>query len=218
MGRTQRTIDGAAGAPLSKRQKAALAQMARKAYDVQAGLGLAEGSFDDWRRAAVWEHLRLSGFRQMTQRGYGTMAKRFTELAGGKQQPRAARRGPDVDDSRRAWYALKAECAALAEAFGGADSAEAYAEAILGRVHKTTPEGATARQVWQTLYTLRNRANAKRRKGDTAAPGAPEPANGQKRPKAALTLAGGGTDTNEEGKAFPLRFPGQQIDAEGEVR
>lgn len=196
MDKTQRTIDGAAGALLSKRQKAALAQLARKAYDVQAGLGLAEGPFDDWRHAAVWEHLRVSGFRQMTQRGYGTMAKRFTELAGGKQLPRAARRTADVDDTRRAWYALKSACAALAEAFGGADGAEAYAEALLGRIHKTTPEGATARQLWQVLYTMRNRANAKRRNGGEAAE-APEAANGLERPKAVFTLGGGGVDTNE---------------------
>ena len=159
MDTTKRTIDGAAAAPLSSEQKQRLARVARQAYDAQSALGLVDGDFDAWRHAAVWEHLRVAGLRQVTQRGYGTMMRRFLELAGVPCPTRgAAARSPDADDIRRARHALETTLSDFAESFGSRAGAVAYAHTLLVKIHKTTVDHATARQLWQTVFTLRNRA------------------------------------------------------------
>ena len=37
------------------------------------------------------------------------------------------------------------------------EAAEAYVRSLFERIHKTTPEAATARQIWTVNFTLRNR-------------------------------------------------------------
>jgi hypothetical protein len=76
---------------------------------------------------------------------------------------RKAARPAAEDERRRARWALARECRELAADFGGAAGAEAYAAALLERIHKTTADRATAKQCWQVVFTLRNRAAAKRR-------------------------------------------------------
>ena len=162
MDTTQRTIDGAAAAPLSNEQKQRLARVARRAFDAQVAIGLADGDFDTWRHAAVWEHLHLAGLRNVTQRGYGTLMRRFLELAGIPCPSRGpASRSPDADDIRRARHALETTLTDQAEAFGGRDGAASYAYSLFVKIHKTTLDRANARQIWQVMFTIKNRASRK---------------------------------------------------------
>jgi len=75
---------------------------------------------------------------------------------------------------------LKLECQRSADVFGSFAQAEAYASVLLIKTHKL-PAGdewrvAHAKQLWQTTFTLRSRAAAKRKKmrcEGSAAVGAP---------------------------------------------
>ena len=74
-----------------------------------------------------------------------------------------AQRAAD-DAGRRARFALERELRAAGDVFGGAEGARRYAEVIAGRQFKAGLDGLTARQAWCLLYTVRNRAAAKRRR------------------------------------------------------
>ncbi|NLF21617.1 MAG: hypothetical protein GX590_00485, partial [Lentisphaerae bacterium] len=169
---------------------------ARRAYAAQDAVGIVEGeTFDAWRHRTVRETLGRAGLTALTQRDYGPMMARLIELAGGsprRRDWRAAGKPSPRDDADRARRALKDECAAQAAAFGGPAQADAYATALLARIHKTDWMGATARQLWQVLFTVRNRARAKDRLHGPARPLTPEPCLG----------------AGERAEAASPRFPG----------
>lgn len=162
-------IAGARESQLTAEQRQRLARCARRAYDCQAELGLTgEAAFDAWRHEVVREATGRAGLRELTQREYGPVMARLIELAGGSPSRRewhAAAKPLHRDDADRARHALKDECDALAESFGGAAQADAYATSLLSRIHRTDWMSATARQLWQVLFTLRNRARARDRAG-----------------------------------------------------
>jgi hypothetical protein len=154
-----RAIAGAAGAPLSNEQKRALAAAAGAAWELQVKLGLwtvADGDRDAFRHAAAFDACGVASFRAMTQRHYLIVLGYYRELSG-----RDGRRLLDraaTDDTRRALAALHRECQVQASAFGGVPQAEAYAAALLRRIHCAEMHSANPRQIWQVLFTLRNRA------------------------------------------------------------
>jgi len=160
-----RAVAGAAGAPLSNEQKRDLAMAAQAAWQVQTRLGLwapADGDADAFRHAAAFDACGLASFRAMTQRHFLPVLGYFRTLAGGEARRLLAHAA--LDDTRRALAKLQDECAACASEFGDDAGAWAYAQVLLRKIHKATPVTATPRQVWQVLFTLRNRAAAIRRK------------------------------------------------------
>lgn len=167
-------IEGARSKPLTAEQRQRLARCARRAYDAQVAVGIVDGeTFDDWRHAVVREATGRAGLRALMQRDYGPMMARLIALAGGSPRRgdwHAAGKPAARDDADRARHALRKECDAQADLFGGQAHAEAYAAALLGNIHKTTWSGADARQLWQVLFTIRNRARAKNRPGCPARP------------------------------------------------
>jgi hypothetical protein len=175
-------IAGAAAADLNADQRQRLARCALRAFKAQEALGLLGGtSFDDWRHARVREATGQGGLRELKQRDYGRVMARMIELAGGtpsRREWRVAAKPAVRDDADRARRKLEDECAALADAFGGEAQAKAYATTLLGRIHKTDWTHATARQLWQVLFTLRNRSRSKNRPGCAARPLRPEPCLG----------------------------------------
>lgn len=189
-------IEGARSSPLTAEQRQRLAIAARRAYDAQAAVGIIEGeTFDEWRHACVRDATGRAGLTDLRQRHYGPMMARLIALAGGsprRRDWRAAGKPAARDDADRARRALKDECAAWADVFGGAAQADAYATSLLAKIHKTDWMGATARQLWQVLFTIRNRARAKNRAGCPARPLSPEPCLG----------------ASEARKAASPRFPG----------
>jgi hypothetical protein len=138
---------------------------AQTAHRFQRSLGLSEDGFDAWRRAALWDAVRKTSFRQLTQREYGAALAHFIRLSGGEVKSERglagaiARRETTAEgDRRRAAKKLDDACAELAEAFGSAEQTKAYAAALLSQIHKATFASASAKQLIQTLFTLRNRA------------------------------------------------------------
>ena len=159
-----RAVRAQGAAPLKPGQLRALVLAARRAWAAQTAAGLADGAegFDAWRRAALHDvtgPAAPDSFRALTQRDFPAALGYFRGLAG---EGAPAPRDGAGDERRRALFALEREERALAGAFGGAEGARRYADALLSRIHRTDRGAATARQLWAAAFTLRSRARKKR--------------------------------------------------------
>lgn len=174
MDKSELAIRGAAAAQVDKRQTRRLALAARSAYAEQTRLGLADGTFDEWRRGVLWDAVRRASFRTLGQAEFGKALAAFLALAGrdapsargawGRTNAAIARRETSPEGDRaRALFKLREACAEAADVFGGEPQALCYAAELLRRIHWTDMERATAKQLWQTFFTVRNRAAAKRK-------------------------------------------------------
>ena len=157
-------------------QVKAMILAARRAYDIQAKAGLVDDGvgFDAWRRATLHDIVdgaAPSSFRAVTQRDYPVVMRYFGELAGNGGADAAAQ-VKAVDERRRALWALARVEGEVAGAFGGRGEAARYADALFGKIHRTDRDRATARQIWSVIFTLRNRAAARRAKTPLGARGA----------------------------------------------
>lgn len=167
------------GTVVKPHQVKAMILAARRAYDIQAKAGLVDDGtgFDAWRRAALHDVVGAAApdsFRSVTQRDYLAVLDYFAELAGGRPQAANAADARAGDERARALWALSLEETEAAGAFGSAGEARRYADALLRGIHGTDRDGATARQLWAVIFTLRNRAAARRRKTALGARGAPD--------------------------------------------
>ena len=129
-GSAGRRAEAAGARPATPAQARMLAAMARKAFEVQRGLGLADGDFDAWRRAELAAATGAGSFLALDQRGVDAAKARFLALAGGPSA--GAEDDAEAGDRRRAEWALGnvlSECDRKG-VFGPAGSAEAYAESI----------------------------------------------------------------------------------------
>lgn len=152
----ERAIQAQGAAPLTPLQIRTLAVEARRAFEVQRKLGLAPEDFDTWRHAAIQDAAPgKRGLRDLAQRDFAAVRSWLRELTDG-QRPGNERPGED-DDARRARWSLRRTMEARERIFGGKEAAEAYVRSLFERIHKTTPEAATARQIWMVNFTLRNR-------------------------------------------------------------
>lgn len=146
---------------LTPLQVRTLAAEARRAYETQRRLGLADEDFDAWRHGAVQDAVPgRRGLRDLTQADFAPVRAWLRELAGG-QRPGCRRSPSEDDDARRARWTLRRSMESHAGFFGGPDGVEAYVADLFRRIHGTTMEEASARQIWQVFYTLRNRASAR---------------------------------------------------------
>lgn len=159
-----RAIEGAAGARVSAAQVRRLILTAQRAWREQCRLGLTDEPFEGWRHGALYDAVRRVSFRAVGQREWGVAMGHFEQLAGedtraGWFNAGVARREASGDGDRgRAEWKLRQECAEHDEVFGGEGAALDYAMALLRQIHRTSLTDATAKQIWQTLFTLRNRA------------------------------------------------------------
>jgi hypothetical protein len=176
-------VAGAAAARVTAGEVRALILTAQGAWRRQRELGLTEDGFDAWRRGALWDAVRKASFRALGQREYGVALAAFQRLGGAA--PRAAagigarETGPE-GDRRRAEHALRQACAAAADAFGGdAGQALAYARVLLRQIHRAELASATAKQIWQVVFTLRSRAAKRRNPASRPAPLAPAAREGR---------------------------------------
>jgi len=179
------------GAVVKPHQVKAMILAARRAYKMQADAGLVDDGvdFDAWRRATLHDVVGAAApdsFRAVTQRDYAAVMDYFGRLAGDKRAE--ARRSDTIaDEERRALWALNFAERDAAGTLGGREGARRYADALFRKIHKTDRYGATARQVWAVIFTLRNRANSKR---TTARPDAGAEARHPRRAKTALGARG----------------------------
>ncbi len=172
-------IAGAAAQPLTSKQRQKLAALSARAFAFQRKLGMWDGDADGFRHAAVFDLCQKGGVSELCQREYGPACRMFLKLAGAEvrddRAPRSragwsAAKAPARDDADRARHKLLDETFAAAAAFGGQPGAQAYAEQLLARIHRADLATATARQLWQVFFTLRNRARAKSRQNAQDAP------------------------------------------------
>lgn len=186
-------ISGAAAQPLTAKQRQKLAALAAKAWAFQGKIGMWDGDADSFRHAAVFDLCGKEGVSALCQREYGPACRMFLALSGVKLETGnsklenrnsglgtrnsgraawSAAKDPARDDADRARRKLLDETFDQASAFGGQPQAQAYAESLLLKIHRTDLAGASARQLWQVLFTVRNRARAKTRRNAQDAPGA----------------------------------------------
>ena len=164
------------GAVVKPHQVKAMILAARRAYSEQAKAGLVDDGvdFDAWRRATLHDVVGAAApdsFRAVTQRDYAAVMDYFGRLAGDKRAE--ARRSDTIaDEERRALWALNLVEGEVAGTLGGREGARRYADALFRKIHKTDRYGATARQVWAVIFTLRNRATKRRAKTALGARGA----------------------------------------------
>ena len=171
-----RAVRAQGGAVVKPHQVKAMSLAARRAYKMQADAGLVDDGvdFDSWRRATLHDVVGAAApdsFRAVTQRDYAAVMDYFGRLAGDKRAE--ARRSDTIaDEERRALWALNLVEGEVAGTLGGREGARRYADALFRKIHKTDRYGATARQVWAVIFTLRNRATKRRAKTALGARGA----------------------------------------------
>lgn len=131
---------------------------ARRAYEFQGNLGLVgEASFDEWRHSEVTKACGKNGLRCCDQDDYAGLKAHFLDAAGASGAAFNWHVRAQSQGDRVAMAVLRREC-------GAAGVKVAYAAAICLRQFRCTLEDASEKQIWSLVYTVRNRAAAKRRK------------------------------------------------------
>jgi hypothetical protein len=148
-------------APLSNLQKRHLSQMARRALNRAAALARGRGetfAVDEqtYRREEVIRACGKHGLRCCSQDDYKTIEAHFLDLLGDHGQAFNAQVQAATEKRRQAEAVLVRELAK-------AGLHISYANAICQRQFRCTIFDATERQLWNLVYTIRNRAAAKRR-------------------------------------------------------
>ena len=154
-------------APLSKVQKRYLSQLARRALNQVRALARGRGeeftaTDDDWRHEEVIVACGKAGLRCCSQDDYKIVEAHFLERLGAHGAAFNAQVRAATEKRRQAEAVLCRELAAAGLRLG-------YAAAICERQNKCTLFDATERQLWHLVYTVRNRAAAKRRSARASA-------------------------------------------------
>lgn len=170
--RQQAAINGAACAPLTKRQKQILCMVAARAWRAQ-NCPLWEPDQDPEIRLArtsaleLWRHLeqeRLTGRKHLTACGQGDfelLRAHFARLAGDRRVAAAAEARISGDDTRRARAVLRSELAAARRQIA---DPRRYVETIARSKYKTGLDGLTPKQIWTVIFDLRRAVWARKKK------------------------------------------------------
>jgi hypothetical protein len=143
--------------PLSLKQKRILAMNAREAFREIPQGDIDGQTFDEWRHSEVQRVCGKSGFRCCDQDDYAPLMAHFKHLQG-------------EDGAALNWHVRssgqprRVAMAVLMRSIGQAGITRGYAEAICRSIFKCGLEEASESQLWKVNSTVRNRANAKKRK------------------------------------------------------
>lgn len=135
-------------------QLKALAATARKAYDQLRDMGLVDATFDAWRKDILRKATKLTSFRDVTQESYFRAISAFKAClgegqAGGKESPRVEQKL-----SQARWH--------LQKTFDEFHFDREYVLTLSEAKFKTRSlQSLDAKQIWQLVYTLRNRAKSR---------------------------------------------------------
>lgn len=173
----ERAVRAQGGGVVKPHQVKAMVLAARRAYAEQAKVGLVDDGcdFDTWRRATIHDVVGAGtpgSFRAVTQRDYAAVMAYFGELAGDHAGTVRSETVRGADERTRALWSLSLAEGESADVFGSKEEARRYADALFLKIHGAAREDATARQVWAVIFTLRNRAAARRSKTALGARGA----------------------------------------------
>ena len=144
---------------LNREQVRELILAANDAHKKQTELGLTDQPFDDWRKQTLWDLVCKASFRMVNQTDFNKALNGFQVLAGKRSVGHLnCSKVKAEDETRRAIWRLKVECKDLGESFGGEEGAMRYANSLMEKIHKVKLADASAKQVWQVIFTLRSRA------------------------------------------------------------
>ena len=156
---------------LNREQVRELILAAQQAWRKQTELGLTDIPFEDWRKQTLWDLVCKASFRTVNQTEFNKCMDGFLVLAGKRAPgPLNCTKVQADDETRRAIWRLKETCKDLAENFGGEEGAMRYANSLMEKIHKVKLSAANAKQVWQVVFTLKNRAAAHDKKASRQSP------------------------------------------------
>ena len=160
--KAEAAVAGQASFLLTKEQKKRLILVAQDAWSEQKRVGMCDDTFEVFRRGALFDVCSKTSFRSVMQGEYLDAINYFRKLAGKQVEPKQVKRASTAEDERRrALYSLKKECENLADRYGGAGGAAVYADALFQGIHKCGQDKASAKQIWNVIFTLRNRNKTK---------------------------------------------------------
>lgn len=148
---------------LSKQQKAEIGQLAREAWlawdgreqflETNGELSVSD-CFTEWRRWQQGQACGRQSLRACTQDDYQPLRAHFLALSGRTEAAAHAQRRAASEPQRLARYKL-------AQALKERDLQETYAAAICRRQFRCELADASPKQLWNLVYTVRNRRKAK---------------------------------------------------------
>jgi hypothetical protein len=158
---------------LAKNQKAYLAQLARKAFEVKREEARRDGAvldggiymnamlndFEEWRHEEVARACGKLGLRCCTQNDYGAVKGHFLAMLGAEGAAVKAMVRGEGNDGRIARYKLRQELEA-----GGLKWS--YGESICRNKYKCDLANANTKQVWTIVFDVRRSVAAKKRKAE----------------------------------------------------
>lgn len=147
-------------APLTKSQKRYLAQLARQALNQVRALARARGEAfevdeETWRHEEVIRAVGKHGLRCCSQDDYADLKGHFLDRLGAYGAAFDARLRAATQKRRQAEAVLVRELQKAGLHLN-------YANSICQRQYRCTLFDATERQIWNLVYTIRNRAAQKR--------------------------------------------------------
>jgi hypothetical protein len=152
-------------APLSNLQKRLLSQLCRRAFNRTRALARGRGEGfevreDDYRHEEVIKATGKHGLRCCSQDDFQAVRAHFLDLIGEHGSAFNAQLAAGTEKRRQAEAVLVRELAKAGLHLN-------YANAICQRQFPCTIFDATERQIWNLVYTVRNRANAKKRQAQS---------------------------------------------------
>ena len=151
---------------LSNKQKAVICQLARRAYEDQRDMGLTnEQSYAEWRHAEQLEACGKASLTECRQVDYLPIVAHFKILLG--ETPSAftdlMRSGQVNEDQRLALFMLAENCEERSTPDKPLHFPQ-YPAAIAWRQYNCKLLSCTPDQLWNLVYTIRNRGAKRRRK------------------------------------------------------
>ena len=113
---------------------------------------------DAWRHEETHRLIGITSLTQANQTHYADLLTHFQALAGETSRAfNTAMRGSDNPRRVARWK--------LNEALREGELRQAYAAAICWRQYRCALAEATEAQLWRLVYTIKNRVNARKKKG-----------------------------------------------------
>lgn len=163
MNAADRAVAGSASAPLTKDQRSLMMRrFVLPAWRRRQNEGLAGEDLEEWRREEQFKACHRTHLRSCTQADWPLLCGHFLRVMGRLDEARRMETRALTGNLPVARRKLEE---ALREAGPALGDARAYAAAIARRQFKRGLDELTERQVWCLVFTVRNRARGKARKG-----------------------------------------------------
>jgi hypothetical protein len=159
-------LEGATVSALTRRQKGYLAQLATRAFNLEVARARGRecgemrsdaAAQEAWRHEEVGKACGKEGLRCCSQLDYRAVEGHFLGLLGETKRAFSAHLASATEGRRQAEAVLSRELTRAGLSPG-------YVETICQRQYRCSVLDAGEKQLWSLVYTVRNRAAARRRK------------------------------------------------------